>query len=83
MHVIVLLRFFMYQSVLISKAFYILVLGTLSFRTSADLDGVERLSVMTPDSSFLNERYDELPHLDGRCHFLRSQRSLACWLLLS
>lgn len=81
MHVIVLLRFFMYHSVLTSaKSFYTCYIDTLSFRTSADLDGVERLSVMAPDSSFLNEPYDELPHLDGRCHILRSQCSLACWL---
>ena len=79
MHVIVLLCFFMYQSVLTSKAYYIMIFViTLSFRTSADLDGVERLSVMAPDSSFLNAPYDELPHLDGRCDILRSQCSLAC-----
>lgn len=42
----------------------------LSFRTSADLDGVERLSIMAPDSAFLSSPYEELPHLDDRSHAL-------------
>ena len=46
----------------------------LRFRTSADLDGVERLAVMPPDSSFLTSEYKELPHLEGRSHVLSYYR---------
>lgn len=62
------------------------------FRTSADLDGVERLAVMPPDSSFLTSEYKELPHLEGRGHVLSQRCSVsgkcfrsfcaACWPLL-
>ena len=35
----------------------------LSFRTSADLPGVERLAVVKPDKSFFEAAYTQLPEL--------------------